>query len=152
MEYLLKNIFVLFNVIVIILLFQNGCKSTTEPTENSVSVITQNNSYSRTSAETVIINLTNNSSSQVFLPIDSTFILERKDGDNWITNIWALHRIGIKNYYSLFPNIPHQEEMAPGFLPSKGTYRFKFHIYKDSSLTELLPENILYSNSFEVTE
>lgn len=134
------------------LFFNVGCKSSTEPTENSVSIITQNKSYSRTSAETVIINLKNNSSSQVFLPTDSTFVLERKDGDNWITDIWTLHRIGIKNYYSLFPNIPLQEEMAPGFLPTIGTYRFKFYIYKDSSLTEMLPENILYSNSFEATE
>ncbi len=148
----MRNVLVLLSVIAIIFLFNNGCKSSTEPTENSISIITQNNFYSRTSAETVVINLTNNSSSQVFLPIDSTFVLERKEGDNWITNIWALHRIGIKNYYSLFPNIPHQEEMAPGFLPSKGTYRFKFYIYKDSSLTELLPENDLYSNSFEAVE
>ena len=148
----MKNILILLSNIAIILLLNNGCKSSTEPTENTVSIITQNNSYSRTSAETVIINLTNNSSSQVFLPIDSTFVLEKKEGDNWITDIWTLHRVGIKNYYPLFPNIPHQEEMAPGFLPSEGTYRFKFYIYKDSSLTELLPENILYSNSFEATE
>ncbi|MGB8320742.1 MAG: hypothetical protein WCE54_21600 [Ignavibacteriaceae bacterium] len=148
----MKNIFCCSALLVIILFISNGCKSSTEPIAESISIKTQNNLYSRTSAETIIISLINNSSKQVFLPIDSTFVLEKKDGNSWITDIWALHRSGIKKYYSLFPNISHQEEMEPGFLPSKGTYRFKFYIYRDSSLTELLPENILYSNPFEVVE
>jgi hypothetical protein len=114
--------------------------------------MTEDSSYLRTSAKTVIINLKNNSTNKVYLPIDSTFVLERKEGDNWITGIWSIHRISSYDFYSLFPNIPHSEEMSPGFLPSSGTYRFKFFIYKDSILTKLLPEHFLYSNSFEATE
>lgn len=130
-----------------------SCNSSTEPTnEYSISITTQNNSYSRTGAVTVISNLKNNSSTKVYLPIDSTFTLEEKDGDTWTGGIWSIHRMGSFSVYSLIPNASHSEEMPPGFLPSKGTYRFKFFIYKDSSLTELLPDNLLYSNTFEATE
>lgn len=145
----MKNILILTGLVIITLLFTSGCKSSTEPNENYISIKTEKTTYSRTGWSGVIITLTNNMEQNVFLPIDSTFVLARKNGDEWITGIWTMQRIGHWNYYALYPNLSHEEMMYPGSIPSAGTYRFKFRIYTDSTLTKSIPENLLYSNTFE---
>jgi len=108
--------------------------------------------YSLATDRVVRISLTNRSSRDVYLPMDSYVVYERLQWGDWREPMDWFVVDGIGRSFPVAREAVHEDDLDIQFYlrDRPGVYRFRYYVYSDASASTLLPLDERVSQPFTI--